>query len=173
MEEQKFERKIKPIFLKNLTIRTQFSYENFMRKRFKGQSKVELRKVDHQVRSTENTRNAANLWTSKFLKVSKNLKYAKKLDLSGLVLCFTKYYLPKMLYFAKKMSNSRIVKMNDFKTPELRYQGTFERFIRYIKKAQSFHYDYTARRDRNSIVGQVKHNHDFVHLLRYQPHLTP
>ena len=175
MEEQQVQRKIKPTFPKKLAIKTQSQYENFMKRRIKGPSNVELRKVDHRTHLVENTRDPPYVWTAKFLKATKNLKYAKKLALSNLTLCFTSYYLPKTLYFAKRMSNSQVIQIHDFKTPEQKYQGTFERFVRYIKRAKSVHYNYTARkalpRDMNQQVGPVKHNHDFIHLLKYQPHL--
>ncbi len=109
MEQEFRKSQIKPVIPKQKSIDKKLSYHNFVKKGYRVIPEIEIVKNEHtifEIRKSEAFR---------LVKIFKTLKYVRKLDLDKMTLIPTSLYLPKIMYFAKRMSNASIIKINDIK----------------------------------------------------------
>jgi len=173
MEEQIFRaNKLKPIISGRMSITNQSDYHTFMKKGCKILSKAMIDKTNSR---TSLFGGFDVTVPSRLIKIIKMVKHTRKLDLSKMALSSRSNSFSKMLYFAKKTSQSQIILMNDVKAPEKSSKSLFERWPRYIKRAKTFSYNMIFEGlffgQRSRPVGPDLYKYTFVRFLRYQPRL--
>jgi len=156
-----------------ITLNCSFSYHSFRKKGFRISPRLEINFSDTILAKYAN-KSASHI--AKILKAFKTLKYISELDLSQMVLLPRSFYLSKVLYLAKRMSNSHIILINDLKRTEDEYKGVIESCAKYIRKAKSFDYCFGLWQMRLGPqldpLNASKNGWRFISLLnRHQPSL--
>jgi len=104
------------------------------------------------------------------LKIFKSIKYASKFDLRKLTFSNQAIYKPKIIYFAKRMSHSRAILIQDINKPhDDAFLGMTESWIKFAKRAYSCGYFpqfYTFGQNADRPLSWK-----FPHYLQHQPHL--
>jgi len=167
----KMENKIKKIIPRKLFIQTKYNYQNFRKKGYKVLSKVEIDKEDNRYSNSRGP--TLHIESIKLLKLFKALKYVPKLDLSKLKLCDRASYLSKVLYFVKRNSKAKNIKVHDIKMANENYKGVSEVWAKYSQAVQVLGYSFDYRMLLGSRHVQdedtPKNFSAFIRLLKYQP----
>ena len=158
---------IKPIIPKQKFIDKRSNYYNFLKKGYRVIPEIEI------VKNEETIFRMRRSEAFRLVKIFKTLKYVWKLDLSNLTLVPTSLYLPKVLYFAKRMSNASVILINDIKPRPVNYRGTTKIWPKYAKRATVFKYDFSfyPRRFRGldgNPNNPIEASSKFLHVLKFQ-----
>jgi len=155
---------MKAILPHKILINTKHSYQMFR----KNQSKISLKlEIDQDNHSRPQSR------IPRLLKIFKTLKYIHDLNLSNLALFDRKLYLPKMIYFAKRMSNAQTIKICDHSKSSGSQKGISESWPKYARRIETLSYNNVGRNAERVDEKVPTYISLFTNLLlRYQPRIT-
>ena len=171
MEQSKL-KKIKPIIPQKAAINTLTAYHTFMKKHCKILNQLEIEKLD--IRPDDQIR-TPNPKSARLMRIFKSVKYAKKLDLNKMLIPYRSLYMPKLLYFAKRMSKVNSVLLMDIKTFEENGKGIYDSWVKQLKRVENIEYFFMFQRFSNIPIGlnqdSFKNSSLFIRHLRSQPRI--
>ena len=133
MEQAKLQ-KMKPLCFQEFRVHSNSSYRKLLNKGYHILSKltIEMDDTDH-----------SEIWKRKvlrkarLLRVFKNTKFVRNLDLSSSRLWNKRLYSPGLLYIAKRISNLSVLSVLDCINPKTECQGLFGFWPKYLKHLKS------------------------------------
>ena len=130
-------RKIKSYIPRNIAINSQHTYKDFIKKRHRLLSNFEFKNYDSGIGVREEQKSKMKRY---LLKIAKQQKYVGKLDLRRVDISHRGFLFPAMIYFAKRVTNTRRFSLFDRKLEKYHYKGIAEKWPKYIKNMKQLNY---------------------------------
>jgi len=125
---------MKPLFQKEVQIKSHFTYQNFLKKGYRLTPKLALKLREKDGSSKE----AKGATKKKIMRIFKNTRAIKRLDLTGLLVLKAKFWFSSFLCIAKKVSSTvSCLKMHDSRKRLENYQELVTSWPKYMKNIRS------------------------------------
>jgi len=129
---------IKPLLKRETRINSPFVYRNFIKKGYRTLPKLTLRFEDNDAETPQDQRISKK---AKLLRLFKEIKFTRNLDLNRFLVSGLHFYFATCLYIAKRMAQTSCLSVFDVKIPETNYKGFVTPWPKYMKRLKSLFYD--------------------------------
>ena len=158
---------MKPIFQKEIQIKSLFTYQHFLKKGYRLIPKLTVKLFE----KSRCSREAKAATKKKILRIFKNTKGIKRIDLATLLVHNLEFWSSTLIKIAKKLSSTAsCLRVHDTRKQKENYEGLATSWPKYMKHLRSLYFEVFV--EKGEALKEQKNMKLVSDYLRYLPNLS-